>query len=439
MLPHNVFIAWRSLRRNPMLSALIVGAIALGIGVATTFATVRHAFTRDPLPEKSHKLFYVRLDSWDPAAPHPNDTGLPNQITYRDMVEIMKSTIPARQTGSFKSSLYVYPDAKVGRPFKELTRLVFADFFPMFQVPFKYGGPWDRKADAGPESVVVLSEEMNAKLFGGENSVGRTVRLEDRDFKVVGVLDAWDPGLKFYDLTQGWVAPPEQIYMPFNQVRPMQLRTAGNSDGWGPSVGGGFEGNFVSEGVWIQMWVELPDAAAREAYLSFLNAYALEQKKHGRFQRPLNNRVDDLVSYMKIEKVIPPQTTVLLIVSLLFLAVCAVNLIGILLGKFLSRAPEVGVRRALGASRLDVFLQHLVECELIGVLGGVIGLLLSLLGIAFMNVFIKDMATRGTDLFRLDVPMVALSTLLALAAGLVAGLYPAWRICQIPPALYLKQ
>src|SRR6185295_14719665 len=187
MVFHNLRIAWKSLQRNRVLSLLIVSGIALGIALSTTFATIRHAFAQDPIPEKSGVLHYVRLDSWDPAKAYPTRNKelapIPTQITYRDMREIMKSAIPVRQTGTFKTMLYVFPDPKVSRPFKETIRLSFADFFPMFQTPFKYGSGWDKKADEGPEPVVVLSETMNDKLFGGANSVGKTVRIEDRDFK----------------------------------------------------------------------------------------------------------------------------------------------------------------------------------------------------------------------------------------------------------------
>jgi putative ABC transport system permease protein len=148
------------------------------------------------------------------------------------------------------------------------------------------------------------------------------------------------------------------------------------------------------------MWVELPSRDTVAAYKSFLDAYVLEQKKAGRFPRPLNNHVQPLMSWMAEQKVVPKETTAMMIVSLLFLVVCALNLVGLLLGKFLARSPEVGVRRALGASRRHVFLQHLLECELVAVVGAAI--------------------------------------LLALAAGLIAGLYPAWRICRIPPASHLK-
>jgi putative ABC transport system permease protein len=440
MLLHNLRIAWKSLKRNRALSVLIVTGIALGVAVSTTFATVRHSYAKDPIPSKSDVLYYVRLDSWDPLKPYPGaDTTLPpTQITYRDMTAIMKSEIPRRQSGIFKTALYVYPDPKIGRPFREIVRLCFSDFFPMLDVPMLYGSGWDKKADAGPEPVVVLSREMNDKLFGGKNSVGKNVRMGDREFRVVGVIGDWTPSVKFYDLTQNYIEKPETIYMPFNFVKPMQLRTFGNSDGWGTSGGlSGFDGFLQSETCWIQMWVELEDRASLEKYRDFLSAYVLDQKKHGRFQRPLNNRVSTVREWMRDQRVVPPETTAMLILSLLFLGVCAVNLVGLLLGKFLARSSEVGVRRALGASRADIFLQHVVECELIGIVGGVIGLLLSLGALVFLNQWLKTTATRG-DFFRLDVPMILLSIGLSLAAGLAAGLYPAWRTCRLAPAVHLS-
>jgi putative ABC transport system permease protein len=441
MFAYNLRIALLSLKRNWILSSVIVGGIALGIAVSTMFSTTRHALARDPIPSKSDVLYYVRMDSWDPQRPYPGEdpTRPPTQITYRDMVGIMKSDIPVRQSGMFKANLYVFPDPKVARPAKTLIRMCFSDFFPMFDVRFKYGSGWDKRADEGPEPVVVLSEEENELLFGGANSVGRTVRIEDRDFRVVGVLDHWRPPVKFYDITQAAVQAVEPVYMPFNFVRPMKIRTAGNSDGWGPSPPvPGFEGVLVGESCWIQMWVELPTAEKRQAYEDFLSAYVLEQKKAGRFPRPLNNRLTRIGEWMKEQKVVPPQLTAMMVVSMLFLAVCALNLMGLLLGKFLARAPEIGVRRALGARRFDIFFQHVVECELVGVVGGVIGMALAMGGLAWINNFMKTTFVARDDLFRMDATMAMLSLGLSLLAGLVAGAYPAWRVCRIAPAIHLK-
>jgi putative ABC transport system permease protein len=439
MLAYHLRLAWLSVRRNPVLSVLIVAGIALGVGLSTWALTVRHVLSRNPLPHKTDTLHYVRLDAWDPAVDPPHLGGVPTQITYRDLRGIMESDIPARQAGSYVSNLYVYPEEREIRPFRETVRLTWGDFFPMFEVPFRYGGPWDEAADARPEAVTVISSEINQKLFGGENSVGRTLRLRDREFTVVGVLDEWRPSIRVYDLTQNPTVAPEDIYIPFNWILPMELPSSGNRDGWRSVDGDTFaELLAASESVFIQMWVEFDDPADRADYQSFLDAYASEQKALGRFQRPLDNRVTPIPALMEELEVVPRQAQAMAAASLLFLLVCALNLIGLFLGKFLARAPQVGVRRALGATRTQIFLQHLLEAEVVGLAGGALGLALAAGGLALIN---RAMAEQfSTDaFFRLDATMVGAAVLLSLVAGFVAGLYPAWRICRVPPARHLKQ
>jgi putative ABC transport system permease protein len=435
MLFYNIRIAAKSLRRNPILTTLLIGAIALGICVSTSFVAMRHMLSKDPLPGKSDKLFYIRLDSWDPGRAYvPEEPkSIPMQVTYRDARDLMRSTIPTRQTASFKSTMFVFPDPKVARPYNETIRLVGSDFFPMFQVPFQYGAGWDKAADAKPEQVVVLDAATNKKLYGGANSVGKSLRIEDRNYRVVGVIDEWRPNVKFYDLTQNATMAPEGIFMPFNLTPILQPRTSGNTDGW-KSSGTTPEEFLQSETTWIQFWVELPEPQQQSAYRDLLVSHMREQKKFGRFQRPLYYKLTNVTDLMKEFNVVPRQVHAMSIVSLLFLAVCSLNLVGLLLGKFLARVPEVSVRRALGASRLQIFWQHIVECELVGVVGGLIGLVMSF---GLLKLIGKAMP-EGMLMPTLDLEMLGISAFLSLVAGLMAGIYPAWRVCTVPPAMQLK-
>ena len=439
MLAYNTRVATRNLKRNPLLAAIIVAGIALGICATTTFTTVRHMFARDPLPGKSSNLFYVRMDNWDPAQAYPDGGGgtnrhhLPTQITYRDAMELMRSNIPLRQSAQFQSMLVVYPDRRVSRPYGERVRLVFGDFFQMFEAPFQYGHGWDRRADAKAEQVVVINQATNEKLFGGANSVGKRLRLGDRDFTVVGVLARWRPFIKMYDLTQNFVEEPEPIYIPFNLTRPMQIRTFGNSDGWKPPAGTTFDDFLASDIDWVQFWVELKSPADQAAYQQFVDNYVRQEKTRGRFPRPLNNQVTSLLEIMKDSGVVRPAMNAMAAMSILFLVICALNLTGLLLGKFLARAPEVSVRRALGATRADIFMQHIIECEIVGIAGGMIGMLLSLGVLKFIGKLIT-----ATTVISLDLEMILAAIFLSLVAGLIAGLYPAWRICSMQPAVQLK-
>jgi len=440
MLLYNVRIAIKSLRRNPVLTGVIIGGIALGICASTTFTTVRHMFARDPLPGKSDRVFYIRMDNWDPHTPYPTNSdnpgeAIPPQISYRDAMALMRSNIPVRQTAAFMAMMTVYPDPKVARPSSEGVRLCFSDFFTIFDVPFEYGGPWDRRADAKSEQVVVINDAMNQKLFGGINSVGKRVRIEDREFTVVGVLKPWRPFIKMYDLNGNFTGEPEPVFMPFSLTPSMQIRSAGNSDGWKNIAGGGndFAAFLNSDVDWVQFWVELRSPADAEQYHRFVDGHVLEEKKHGRFERPLMNRVTSLHDLLGVFGVIRPQVTAMAAISILFLAICALNLTGLLLGKFLARAPEVSVRRALGATRSDVFLQHITECELVGLAGGIIGMLLSIGAMKLIAKFVS-----ATSVITLDGEMILAALFLSLGAGLLAGLYPAWRISSVQPAVQLK-
>lgn len=436
MFLYNLRIAAKSLRRNPILTALLIGAIALGICISTTFIALRHVFEKDPLPGKSSTLFNVRLDSWDPTRAYdPEDPkSVPPMLTYRDARALMSSRIPTRHTAMFKFTPFVFPDPKVGKPFRQDTRLVFSDFFGMFNVPFRYGGPWDKAADSKPEQVLVISEEINERLFSGANSVGRTVRLDQRDYKVVGVLDRWEPAFRYFDMNQGGIGSrPEGIYMPLNFTPILEIFTTGNSDGWKGQDGDGFQAYLNSEQTWLVYWAELPTPEKQQAFRDFVHSYVTDQKKIGRLPRPMNNRVTSLPELLDEFGAVPPGVKSMSIVSLLFLIVCSLNLVGLLLGKFLARIPEVSVRRALGASRLQVFWQHVVECELVGIVGGLIGMVLSIGILELISKFVPN-----GDVIRLDLEMVGVSIFLSLVAGLLAGIYPAWRVCSVAPAMQLK-
>jgi len=439
VLAYNTGIATKSLKRNPVLTAIIILGIALGICATTTFTTVRHMFARDPLPGKSDKLFYVRMDNWDPANPYPtSDTGpknphpLPPSLSFRDVNELQRSNIPARQTPAYFTIMAVYPERRVSRPYQTPVRVVTSDFFPMFDVPFQYGHGWDKRADASAEQVMVIDDATNQKLFGGANSVGKRLRLGTRDFTIVGVMAPWRPFIKMYDLMQNFTGEPDPFYIPFSLTRPMQIRPFGNSDAW-KAVGPTYDDFLASDVDFIPFWVELPKPADRAAYQQFLDNYVRAEKTKGRFPRPLNNQITSLHDMMVELGVVRPALTAMAAMSILFLVICALNLTGLLLGKFLARAPEVSVRRALGATRADIFLQHIVECEIVGVAGGIIGMLLSLGVLRFIAKLIT-----ATSVISLDLEMIAAAIFLSLVAGLIAGVYPAWRICTLQPAVQLK-
>src|ERR1700741_2565306 len=203
MFGYYLRLAFASFRRNPGLTALMVLAIALGIAVCLITLTGYRAAANNPIAHKNDVLFSPAVDGWDPAAPYDRDKPLrqPNLLTSRDAEALVASGIPDRNVIMYKVGGVISREDGGMEPEGILVRATSADFFGMFETPFLYGGGWDKKADAGPEPVIVLSKEMNQRAFKGENSVGKSVRWHDHDFRVIGVLDDWAPAPKYYDVS----------------------------------------------------------------------------------------------------------------------------------------------------------------------------------------------------------------------------------------------
>jgi putative ABC transport system permease protein len=442
MYLYDLQLALHSLKRHKGLSALMVLAIALGIAVCTMTFTIYHAMATNPLKSKSDQVYAVTVDAWNPDRPYDEDQPEmpPTLLTYRDATALHQGAPAKRSVIMYKSGAVLDAGRKGTKPEHEVLRVTTADFFPMFDVPFEYGQGWGAAADEGPEPVIVLSHETNQKHFGGENSVGRTLRVGENEFRVVGVMKHWSPRPKFYDLNNGSFEDVEDAFVPFRWGQVLELTVYGNTNCWKSETIDSYGDFLNSECVWLQLWAELPTVEARERYQAYLDNYARAQKAAGRYARKLNNRLFDVDAWLDFNRVVKKDNRVLIGIALLFLGVCLVNVVGLLLAKFLNNAPLTGLRRALGASRRDIVRQHLAEVMLLGLAGGVLGILLAVLGLAGIRSLFDYEWDRAAyeHLTSIDPSVVLASLVLSIAAGAIAGLYPAWRIGRTSPAVYLK-
>jgi putative ABC transport system permease protein len=431
MLGYYFNLALRSFKRNKVLTALMVLAIALGIGASMTTLTVFHVLSGDPIPDKSNRLFYVQLDAVDMqgyvAGQEPEE-----QLTRYDAEALLRERKGTRQAAMTGGSLAVKLPASTQVPTFTDARYTSADFFPMFDAQLAYGRGWSDEDDAAQARVTVLSDELNQKLFGGEDSTGRTVSLNQQDFRVIGVLRPWRPVPRFWDLNTGRYETLESVFLPFSTAMALRFDRQGSTNCWGDS--GGDSTALNAPCAWAQYWVELASADDAAAYRDYLTNYSEQQRAAGRFVRPTNVRLRNVMQWLDFNKVVPADVRLQVWLAFGFLLVCLVNTVGLLLAKCLRRASEIGVRRALGAPRREIFLQFLVESGTLGIAGGILGLGLALLGLWG----VRQNPSSYAQLAHLDLPMLALTFVLAVVASLLAGLLPAWRACQVTPALQLK-
>ena len=426
-----------SIRRNPILSALMVAAIATGIGACMTIVNIDYVMSGNPIPDRSDVLFHVQVDSWDPYEAAVDPDLPPRQVTYRDGTALYAAKRARRQVLSYRSDRVVQPEDADQLPFVVDSRSTTADFFAMFDTPFLFGSGWDGSADDRQEYVVVINKEINEQLFGGENSVGRSILMNGDRYLVTGVMDTWQPTPKFYDVNNQTFGDAEAVYFPFSVSIANEVGSNGNTNCWKPVDGNGYAAFLNSECIWMQFWVELHGRQEVQEYMVFLDAYAESQKELGRFPRPLNNRLSNVMEWLQIEEVVDDDVQVLLGLAVLFLVVCLLNTIGLLLAKIMRRSGDISLRRALGASRYAIFMQYIVEAGLIGLAGGLSGIGMTWLGLQGIKGLYGDFDFISR-LVTMDWVMIFAAIGLAVVAALGAALYPTWRACSIQPASQLK-
>ncbi len=426
-----------SIRRNPVLSGLMVAAIAVGIGACMTIVNIDYIMSGNPIPHRSELLYHVQLDNWDPYNAAVDPDLPPQQVTYRDGFALWAAQKARRQVLSYKTWRVIQPDDPEQLPFQVESRSTTGDFFAMFDVPFLHGGGWDKAADDNLEYVVVLNREINEQLYGGENPVGRTLVMNGDPYRITGVMDTWEPTPKFYDVNNNTFGDVEEVYFPHSVSIAEELSSNGNTNCWKPMTESGWDAFLNSECVWMQFWVELYGEREKQEYHAFLDAYVESQKELGRFPRPLNNRLNNVMEWMQVEGVVDDDVQVLLGLAVLFLIVCLLNTIGLLLAKIMRRSGDISLRRALGASRRAIFSQYIVEAGMIGLAGGVAGIGTTWLGLQGIKMLYGEFEFVER-LVTMDWVMILAAVCLAIVSALGAALYPTWRACGIHPASQLK-
>jgi putative ABC transport system permease protein len=432
MFGYYLDLALRSLKRNKVLTALMVLAIGLGIGASMTMLTVLHVMSGDPLPTRSAHLYRPHVDPL-PADMKPNGDWDPSDnFTWPDATALLQAHKAPRQAAMSGGNVLVHPARADARPFFASGRYTTADFFAMFGVPLRQGHGWSSAEDDTRARVVVLTESLARELFGRADALGQTVRLGENDFRVVGIAADWHPHPMFYaDASASAFGDADRFFLPLSTAVDLKLDVSGNVSTWvegknslvGPSTS------------WLQVWVELDTPAQVAAYHRFLVAYSAQQKALGRFERPPSTaRLYSLMQWLDHEDLVPADVRLQMWLALGFLLVCLVNIVALLLAKFLRRSGEISVRRALGARRRDIFLQLGIESAVIGIAGGLLGLGIAQLGLWSVRQRPDDYAR----LAQMDIGMLLGTIALAIVASVLAGLLPAWRACHVAPALQLK-
>jgi putative ABC transport system permease protein len=279
----------------------------------------------------------------------------------------------------------------------------------------------------------VLGREIAEKMFGDANPVGQRITLMGNPFVIVGVADRWQPLPRFYQVSGGGkFGIGEDFFIPFASAIRHETSTSGNMS-CSSNSDASFASLLTSNCTWITTWFETAAAGDRGDLKNWLDNYTADQRKLGRLKRNVD-RLYDVREWLVYNKVVGKDEKLAAWLAFGFLVLCLVNTVGLLLAKFSVRASEIGVRRALGASRAEIFHQFLIETGVVGLVGGILGLLLAFGALALIAMKGKQTAAVA----HMDWQMLAFTFVLSVGAAVLAGLLPTWRACQVTPAIQLK-
>lgn len=431
MFGYYLNLALRSLKRNKVLTALMILALGLGIGASITTLTVLKLLSGDPMPQKSARLFHVEIDPRPARGYVPGQTRLPPNLSYTDAMNLLHAHKGEHQAVMAMTAAKIKPLKPGGHPFFSDAVMTTSGFFPMFDVPFKYGSGWSAKAGRRRARVAVIAGFLNDKLFDGTDSVSKTLRINGHDYRIVGVLKPWSPQPRFYAVGLGsrGYGNGDAVFVPVQSAYADKMQPQ-NTNCWQIANIKNLE---TAPCMWLGMWVQLRSPSDAGAYKAFLSHYVQQQISVGHFDRS-DVALPNLMQYLVQAQVVPEDARLQTGLAFGFLVICVLNTVGLLLAKCLRRSREIGVRRALGATRRTIFAQFMVESAIVGMAGGVLGLICAELGL----LAVRHQPAPYASLAHLDVQMFVFTFVIALIASLVAGLLPAWRACVVAPAPQLK-
>lgn len=435
MFRYYLDLAWRRCRRSPAMAALIVLTMAIGIAACMTALTIFSALEGEPLPGISNHLYVVTMDARETASKGSSPYNHPDSLLkLRDARSLVDAHRPAGQVAVAQSDTQVAnPDGKQSDSVNGL--LAYGPVLRVLGVPLRYGRPWTAQEQASHAPVAVIDSKLAEKLFGTVNAVGRSVEMNQHRFRVVGVTAPWKPRTSFIDaFANGPIAQDTQLFVPVGAALDAGLGPEFSGECGNSAADFTFGSVNVQRCRWLEVWVALKAPLAALAYQRYLVNYAQMQHAAGRLVYPPHAKLSGTRAWMALNHVVPNDVQLNVILAGAFLVLCIVNVAGLLTARFLRRQADVAIRRALGASWWQVFAQHLVESGLLGLIGGLLALPLTLLGMWIVRkqpVGYADAAHFSPEVF---VGLLVLSLLV----GMLVGVLPAWRVCRLSPAMQIK-
>ena len=398
-------IAIRALAKNKMRALLTILGVVIGIAAVTTMVSIGQSASA--LVQGELESFGTNVMIIFPGENKKGGvrSGRVNTLTSDDARAISDecrnvfAASPLVGTGGqvVFGNLNIRPNEMFG---------VGPDYLKVRNWPIEYGSFFDQSQIDKAEKVCVIGHTLVNKLFQTSDPLDETVRINNKPFRVVGVLEKKGANMMGED-------QDSVILMPFTSVR----RTLNGSS---------FDDVHV---IFASATSSTQVAAAKsEVTQLLLDRHSIEKESDADFDIKTTNEIADMLGMIT-----GTMTLMLASIAGISLLVGGVGIMNIMLVSVTERTREIGIRMAVGARSRDILMQFLVESILLSCIGGLIGFALGIGASVGITTLINSFSS-GTDWpIIVSIPAAIVAFFFAAAVGAFFGFYPARRASKLDP------
>jgi putative ABC transport system permease protein len=410
MLTHYLVLAVKVLMRRKFFTFISLFGISFTLLVLTVVAALfDHSFgpgAEEPLQDRTlyagRAVMYAKDNTWSSNAGFKLLDGYARDLPGVERLSLYENS----------HAVHSYLD---GRKVSSGLKRTDDEFWRILQFEFLEGGPFGTADVAEARFVAVINRTTRQRIFDGRNAVGQSFEADGQRFRVVGVVE---------DVSEMRSVPSADIWVPY---------TTAKTDAYKREIMGDWNAIALARD-------KAAMAGIHEEFNSRLLRVELPDKDYEAIVAPFETKFAGFARLMPTADRKDPESQVwkmvalLFVLALLFILIPTVNLVNINISRIMERASEIGVRKAFGAPSRTLVGQFLVENILLTLIGGTVGFVLSILvlrGIAQSGLF-------SYAHFTINLRVFAYGMALAVAFGLISGVYPAWRMSRLNPVQALK-